>query len=168
MGCVRGVIPLRSAATWRPGAAPLYSLRLAPPPKTPGGGGLRSRYGRRLRGGQARRPFTPLGSHLPQKPLGEVDFDPASDRCVAPPSPAQFAGEGRGGGRLTIFLNIVRSPPLPALPQPPPAVSGEVGRWCRPGGGLHGRVRSTQNSTPPQRLPSFTSASPGQRSSGGQ
>jgi hypothetical protein len=30
----------------------------------------------------AGRPLTRLGSHLPQKPLGEVDFDPDSTRCV--------------------------------------------------------------------------------------
>jgi hypothetical protein len=38
------------------------------------------------------RPLTRLGSHLPQKTLGEVDFDPASDGsdCVrrSPPPPA--------------------------------------------------------------------------------
>ncbi len=72
------------------------------------------------------------GLHLPPRSLGEVgahggtkvielrprgapppapprsflaergEFDGATKRCVAPPSPAQFAGEGRGGGRLTI------------------------------------------------------------------
>ncbi len=60
------------------------------------------------------------------------------------PSPAQFAGEGRGGGRLTTPRHPIRSSPPPAPHQPPPAVSGEVGRWCRPGGGRLGASRSAQ------------------------
>ncbi len=99
----------------------------------------------------------PLPQPLPVRSSrsGE-NFGPAStDRCVAPPSPTQFVGEGRGGGRPTIPHHSIRTPRLPAPTQPPPAVSGEVGRWCRPGGGLRGLSEALQILPQPQPPPVF-------------
>jgi hypothetical protein len=93
---------------------PLRSLRLAPPPKTPGGGWLPMDHGsaKGIELASARRPLTRLGSHLPQKPLGEVDFDPASTNisprplgCPSPdPSPFVPHGEGEFDPAPTVGL----------------------------------------------------------------
>ncbi len=89
-----------------------------------------------------------LGSHpLPQAGEG-INVDPASTRCIAPPSPAQFAGEGRGGGRPPSRSNPAEALQTRPHTPPPPALLGEVGRWCRPGGGVRGAVRSAPQPVP--------------------
>jgi hypothetical protein len=200
-----------------------------------GGAAGRSVRRRRHRTATDERPLTRLGSHLPQKPLGEVDFDPATTNflpgrglrrvqlgnrrsdeilphinlprqfrgrwagcadpegarpsrrhfhspryCPTSTSPGSFGGGGAGGagpeGACSELAEALQPlppqqpPPVffggggrvvrarrgrgfradisthrdPAPHQPPPAVSGEVGRWCRPGGGLRRGVRSAQ------------------------
>ncbi len=77
----------------------------------------------------------PLPASPPELQGGEENFDRASTRCVAPPSPALFAGEGRGGGRPTIPHNLSRKHPNPGLtPNLPKSFLGEVRAYASGGG----------------------------------
>jgi hypothetical protein len=152
--CVRAVplprpLPVRSSRRGEYGAArigarrqgsncvrgaPPYSPRLAPPPKTPGGGGLRSRFegashlppprclwGRAGEGGGPPSRTDPAEAH---RPLPYVNL------------PRQFRGRWAGGaGPEGACAELSGAPhPLPHT-QPPPVFLGEVGGWCPPGGG---------------------------------
>jgi hypothetical protein len=69
-----------------------------------------------------------------------------SDRSAAefslPHAVCAVCGEGRGGGRPRTQSDDSRRAPILRQHQPPPAVSGEVGEWCEPGGGARGSRRS--------------------------
>src|SRR5687768_3334045 len=71
-------------------------------------------------------------------------------RPQAPPLSRPLPPELQGGEENSIALRR----PVSRV-QPPPAVSGEVGRWCRPGGGLLGTCRSSRNPALPQPPPGF-------------
>src|SRR5829696_3669469 len=80
--------------------------------------------------------------HLPFYRWGVVPHASVLSQCQLYRTLPQFVGEGRGGGRPTIPRPPIRSAPQPAPHPTSPGSFGEVGRWCRPGGGLRGACRS--------------------------
>ena len=69
------------------------------------------------------------------------------------PPPRSLWGKGRGWGAPTISHQSVRSTGDCSPPQPPPAVSGEVGRWCRRRRGPARSLREAPNSLPKRHPP---------------
>ena len=93
--------------------------------RTAPAGGVAATFGRRRRASNCARrcPLPPAPSPAARE-RGRIRS--RFGRCVAPPSPTQFVGEGRGGGRPTIPHHTESCPPH----HPSPAVGGGVDRHC--------------------------------------
>ncbi|HEY0020610.1 MAG TPA: secretin N-terminal domain-containing protein [Longimicrobium sp.] len=136
----RGVEPDSPSATDRPSPPPGLSLvprdGWRPLPQTAGEGwceGLNARCSGRFGAGWWAAPHPGPPPQTARARVTRPTGCPERDR-ILPLSRA--AGEGAGGrGRRRAQFGGSRSAPPPAPHQPPPAVSGEVGEWCSPGGG---------------------------------